>query len=125
MDLPAMMLAPYGAPREALDAVPGLPRDLRDFLAAHDGGRGKVGTRPMILWSAEQIAREAESQEVSLAIAGLLLFGTDGGALGYGYLRSGNQGAYGRIPLLAAGVHEFEGFGESLNDLLAALAAGR
>jgi hypothetical protein len=125
MDLPAMTLAPHGAPKETLDAVPGLPKDLRELLAAHDGGRGKVGTRPIILWSAEQIAHEAESQEISLATAGLLLFGTDGGALGYGYLRSGNQGRYGRIPLLAAGVHEFEGLGESLNDLLAALAAGR
>jgi len=125
MDLPAMTLAPRGATQEALDAVPGLPRDLRDFLAAHDGGRGKVGTRPLVLWSAEQIAREAESQEISLATPELLLFGTDGGALGYGYLRTGKRGSYGRIPLLAAGVHEFESLGETLSELLEALAAER
>jgi hypothetical protein len=125
MDLPTMTLAPLGAREEALDAIAGLPRDLREFLAGHDGGRGKVGTHPLILWSAEQIAREAESQEVSLATAGLLLFGSDGGAEGYGYLPRARQGRYGRIPLLAAGVHEFEGLGESLDDLLAALAAGR
>ena len=120
-----MTLAPQGARKEALDAIAGLPQDLRELLAAHDGGRGTVGARPLILWSAEQIAREAESQEVSLATAGLLLFGTDGGAEGYAYLPRGNQGGYGRIPLLAAGVHDFEGLGHSLNDLLAALAAGR
>lgn len=120
-----MTLAPQGARKEDLDAVAGLPQDLREFLAAHDGGRGKVGTRPLVLWSAEEIARESESQEVSLATAGLLLFGTDGGAEGYAYLPRAKQGGYGRIPLLAAGVHEFEGLAESLNDLLAALATGR
>jgi SMI1/KNR4 family protein SUKH-1 len=125
MDLPEMTLAPQGARKEALDAIAGLPQDLREFLAAHDGGRGTVGTRPFILWSAEQIAREAESQEVSLATAGLLLFGTDGGAEGYGYLPRAKQGRYGRIPLLAAGVHEFESLGDSLEDLLAVLTAGR
>jgi hypothetical protein len=125
MDLPQMTLAPQGARKEALDAVAGLPHDLREFLAKHDGGRGKVGTRPLILWSAEQIAREAQSQEVSLATAGLLLFGTDGGAEGYAYLPRAKQCCYGRIPLLAAGVHEFESLGGSLGDLLAALAAGR
>ena len=119
-----MTLASRGARNEALDAVPGLPPDLRGFLAAHDGGRGRVGSRPLVLWSAEQIAREAESQEISLSTPELLLFGTDGGAVGYGYLPRARKGRYGRIPLLAAGVHEFEGLGDSLDDLLAALAAG-
>src|SRR3954462_1955172 len=125
MDLPGMTLAPQGARKEALDAIAGLPQDLRELLAAHDGGRGTVGTRPLILWSAEQIAREAESQEVSLATAGLLLFGTDGGGEGYAYLPRANQGRYGPLPLPAAGVHEFEGLGDSLRELLDALAQGR
>jgi hypothetical protein len=125
MDLPAMKLAPEGARKEALDAIPGLPRDLRDFLAAHDGGEGKVGNRPLILWGAERIAAEAQAQEVSLATPGLLLFGTDSGAEGYGYLARLRQGRYGRISLLAAGAHEFESLGDSFADLLAALAAGR
>ena len=67
-----MQLAPNGASKEALDALVGLPTDLRAFLEQHDGGRGKVGTRPLILWSADQIAREAQSQEVSLSTPGLL-----------------------------------------------------
>lgn len=119
-----MRLAPTGAPKDQLDRLP-LPADLRAFLEKHDGGRGKVGTRPVILWSAEQVARELESQEVSLATPGLLLFGTDGGAEGYGYLPRLQRGRYGRISLLAASAHEFESLGDSLEELLNALAQGR
>ena len=125
MDLPGMKLTPQGATKEALDAVAGLPSDLRAFLARHDGGRGKVGNRPLVLWSAEQIGREAQSQEVSLSTPGLVLFGTDGGAEGYGYLSRLRQRRYGRIPLIAAGAHEFEGLADSLDDLLRALSEGR
>lgn len=125
MDLPGMKLAPKGASKQSLDAVAGLPADLRAFLEQHDGGRGKVGNRPLILWSAEQIASEAQSQEVSLSTPGLLLFGTDGGAEGYGYLSRLRDRRYGRIPLIAAGAHEFESVGATLNDLLQALLEGR
>jgi hypothetical protein len=125
MDLPGMQLAPRGASKAALDAIPGLPSDLRAFLEQHDGGRGKVGNRPLILWSADQIAREAQSQEVSLSTPGLLLFGTDGGAEGYGYLSRLRQRRYGRIPLIAAGAHEFEGLADSLEGLLQALSEGQ
>ena len=125
MDLPGMKLAQHGASNDALDAIAGLPADVREFLAGHDGGSGKIGKRPLILWSAEQIASEAQSQEVLLAIPGLVLFGTDGGAEGYGYLARLRQGRYGRISLLAAGAHEFESLADSFADLLAALAAGR
>ena len=125
MNLPQLRLAPQGASEEALQAVQ-LPPDLRAFLAEHDGGQGTVGKRPLQLWSAGQIAREAPSQEVSLAIPGLLLFGTDGGAEGYGYLaRSQRGGRYGRISLMAAGAHEFEPLADSFAELLDALAAGR
>jgi hypothetical protein len=125
MDLPGLQLAPQGAAKEVLDAIPGLPSDLRAFLERHDGGRGKVGTRPLVLWSAQQISREAQSQEVSLSTPGLLLFGTDGGAEGYGYLSRLRQRRYGRIPLIAAGAHEFEALANSLDDLLQALIEGR
>ena len=124
MDLPGMQLSPKGASKESLDAIAGLPRDLRTFLEQHDGGRGKVGNRPLVLWSADQIAREAQSQEVSLATPGLLLFGTDGGAEGYGYLARLRQRRYGRIPLIAAGAHEFESMADTLDELFAALGSG-
>jgi SMI1 / KNR4 family (SUKH-1) len=125
MDLPGMKLAPDGALKETPDAITGLPPDLRAFLEQHDGGRGKVGNRPLILWSADQIAREAQSQEVSLATPGLLLFGTDGGAEAYGYLSRLREHRYGRIPLIAAGMHEFEAVADSLEELIDSLAEGR
>ena len=122
-----MKLAPRGAPEAALDALPNLPPDLRAFLAEHDGGTGTVGPRPLALWSAERIARESESQDVVLATPGLVLFGTDGegGAMGYGHLARLRARRYGRIPLIAAGVHEFEGLADSFDDLLRAIADGR
>jgi len=125
MDLPGMKLAPRGASKGALDIIPGLPADLRAFLEQHDGGRGKVGKQPLVLWSAEQIAAEAQSQEVSLSTPGLLLFGTDGGGEGYGYLARLRERRYGRIPLIAAGAYEFEAMADSLSGLLQALGEGR
>jgi hypothetical protein len=125
MDLSAMQLAPKGAAKEALDAIPNLPPDVRAFLAEHDGGRGTVGKRPLVLWSAEEVASEAESQEVSLATPGLLLFGTDGGAMGYGHLARLRARRYGRIPLIAAGPFEFEGLADSFEGLIEAIAEGR
>ena len=119
MDLTGMQLALEGAARERLEKLP-LPADLRAFLEKHDGGRGTVGPRkrPLILWGAEQIAREAEEQEVTRATPGLLLFGTDGGAEGYGYLPRLQRGRYGRISLMAAGAHEFESLADSLEELV-------
>jgi hypothetical protein len=136
--LAKMVLAKDGATEESLAAAAGgtpvantrggsLPPDLRDFLEERDGGKGVVGdrSRPLILWSAAEIAREAEAQEVSLQTPGLVLFGTDGGAEGYGYLPRLKAGRYGRISLLAAGAHEFDSLGDSFTALLQALAAGR
>jgi|SRR6266849_10108617 len=126
MDLSGMKLAPQGADPALLEKLQ-LPADVRTFLAKNDGGRGTVGPRkrPLLLWSAEQIAREAEEQEVTLATPGLILFGTDGGAEGYGYLPRLKRGRYGRISLLAAGPHEFESLGDSLEELITALSEGR
>jgi SMI1/KNR4 family protein SUKH-1 len=126
MDLSGMQLALEGAPAEQLDALQ-LPDDLRAFLAKHDGGRGTVGARarPLVLWGAAQIAREADEQEVTRATPGLVLFGTDGGAEGYGYLPRLQRGKYGRISLMAAGAHEFESLGDTLDELVSAVAQGR
>lgn len=126
MDLSGMQLALEGAPNDQLDRLQ-LPRDLRAFLEKHDGAKGTVGprNRPLHLWSAEQIAREAEEQEVTRATPGLLLFGSDGGAEGYGYLPRQQRGKYGRISFMAAGAHEFESLGDSLDELVTALAQDR
>jgi len=117
-------LAPRGAPRARLDGS-ALPQDVKDLLAEHDGGSGTVGGQPLVLWSAAQIDEEGEAQEVTRATPGLLLFGTDGGGEGYGYLPRLRQGRYGRISLLAAGPHEFESLGDSLADLLQAVVDRR
>src|SRR5471032_3326670 len=106
--LPGMQLAPQGAKASDLEPLD-LPADLRAFLEQHNGGLGMAGNHPLDLWSAAQIGKEAQSQDVSLAIPGLLLFGSDGGAEGYGHLQRLQKNNYGRISLLAAGVHEFEG----------------
>ena len=126
MDLSGMQLALEGAPAETLDALD-LPKDLRAFLQQHDGAQGTVGPRkrPLELWSAARIAREAEEQEVALSVPGLLLFGSDGGAEGYAYLPRMQRGKYGRISLMAAGAGEFESLGDSLDELVTALSQGR
>src|SRR5947209_14361694 len=123
MDLTDMQLAPEGAPADQLDTL-SLPQDVRAFLEKHDGARGTLGARkrPLVLWSAEQIAREADEQEVTRATPGLVLFGSDGGAEGYGYLPRLRKGKYGRISLIAAGAHEFEGLADSFEGLLKAIA---
>jgi hypothetical protein len=124
MELEGMQLSPRPARPSELDALD-LPQDLRAFLEQHDGGKGTVSGRPVELWTAKRIATEAESQDVALAIPDLLLFGSDGGAEGYGYLRRLAHKRYGRIPLLAAGAHEFEGLADTFAGFLQALRERR
>jgi SMI1 / KNR4 family (SUKH-1) len=97
-----------------------LSDDVKALLREHDGGRGTLGPRkrPFELWSIQRIADECEAQEVTRAVPGLVLFGSDGGSEGYGFF----DGKYGRVPILAAGPHEFEPLGNSLAELLRALA---
>ena len=125
-------LAPEGASEDRLAIAEekmdcGLPPDVKALLAEHDGGEGTLGPRkrPIELWPIERIAAECEAQEVTRAVPGLALFGSDGGSEGYGYLPRLQRGRYGRISLLAAGAHEFESLGDSLEELLRALAEGR
>jgi hypothetical protein len=120
-------LAPKGAIEQQIARAESemdckLPEDVKALLREHDGGRGTLGPRkqPFELWSIERIADECEAQEVTRAVPGLVLFASDGGAEGYGFL----DGKYGRVPLLAAGPHEFEPLGNSLVELLRALAEG-
>jgi hypothetical protein len=125
-----MTLAPRGAPEEQIARAGSeldcqLPDDVKAFLREHDGGRGTVGprNRPFELWSMVRIADECEAQEVTRAVPGLVLFGSDGGSEGYGWFPQAPGKKYGRVPLLAAGPHEFEGLADSFAGLLDALAA--
>jgi len=119
-------LAPTGAAAEQIARLESemdckLPADVKALLREHDGGRGTLGSRkrPFELWSIQRIADECEAQEVTRAVPGLVLFGSDGGSEGYGWL----DGKYGRVSVLAAGPHEFESLGTSLVELLRAVAA--
>src|SRR3954471_4173479 len=123
-------LAPRGATEEQIARAGSemdcqLPEDVKAVLREHDGGRGTLGPRkrPFELWSIQRIADECEAQEVTRAVPGLVLFGSDGGSEGYGFYPQASGGKYGRVPLLAAGPHEFEGLADSFAGLLDALAA--
>jgi hypothetical protein len=104
-----------------------LPRDVKELLREHDGGEGTIGPRkrPIELWSIERVRNECEAQEVTRAVPGLVLFASDGGSEGYGWFPRLKRNNYGRISLLAAGAHEFESLGDSLQELLRALADDR
>jgi hypothetical protein len=124
-----MRLLPEGAGEERISAAEEemdckLPLDVKALLREHDGGEGTVGPRkrPLQLWALERIRAECQAQEVTRAVPGLVLFASDGGSEGYGWLPRLKRGKYGRISLLAAGAHEFEPLGDSLEELLGALA---
>jgi hypothetical protein len=128
--LSGVTLAPRGAAEEQIaraeaDMGCTLPDDVKALLREHDGGRGTVGprNRPFELWSMVRIADECEAQEVTRAVPGLVLFGSDGGSEGYGWFPQAPGKKYGRVPILAAGPHEFEGLADSFAGLLDALAA--
>jgi hypothetical protein len=130
--LAGVRLAPEGAGEDRIAAVEGemdckLPQDVKELLRGHDGGEGVLGPRkrPLQLWSLERIRGECEAQEVTRAVPGLVLFASDGGSEGYGWLPRLKAGKYGRISLLAAGAHEFEALGDTLEELLRALADDR
>jgi len=130
--LAEVRLAPEGAAEERIAAAEEemdckIPLDVKALLREHDGGEGTLGTRkrPLQLWPLERIRAECEAQEVTRAVPGLVLFASDGGSEGYGWLPRLKRGKYGRISLLAAGAHEFEALGDSLEELLRALAEDR
>ena len=123
-------LAPRGASEEQFARAESemdckLPEDVKGVLRKYDGGRGTLGPRkrPFELWSIVRIADECEAQEATRAVPGLVLFGSDGGSEGYGFYPQASGRKYGRVPLLAAGPHEFEGLADSFAGLLDALAA--
>jgi hypothetical protein len=125
-------LSPEGATEERMAQAEEemdckLPRDVKEFLREKDGGEGTIGPRkrPIELWSIERIRNECEAQEVTRAVPGLVLFASDGGSEGYGWFPRLTRNKYGRISLLAAGAHEFESLGDSLEGLLRALAEDR
>ena len=127
-----LRLAEEGASEDALAAAEEeleckLPQDVKALLREHDGGEGTLGPRkrPLQLWSLQRIRAECEAQEVTRAVPGLVLFASDGGSEGYGWLPRLKKGRYGRISLLAAGAHEFEPLGDSLEELLRALSEDR
>ena len=130
--LAEVRLAPEGAAEERIAAAEEemdckLPLEVKALLREHDGGKGTLGPRkrPLELWSIGRIRDECEAQEVTRAVPGLVLFASDGGSEGYGWLPRLKRGKYGRISLLAAGAHEFEPLGDSLEELLRALAEDR
>ena len=104
-----------------------LPQDVKEFLREHDGGAGTLGPRkrPVELWPLDRVVAECDAQEVTRAVPGLVLFASDGGSEGYGWLPRLKSRRYGRISLLAAGAHEFEGLADSFEELLRALAEDR
>jgi SMI1 / KNR4 family (SUKH-1) len=114
-----------GAAEEQMDCK--LPQDVKDFLRERDGGMGTLGPRkrPIELWPLDRIVAECDAQEVTRAVPGLVLFASDGGSEGYGWLPRLKSGRYGRISLLAAGAHEFEALGDSFEEMLRALAEDR
>ncbi len=127
-----VLLAPEGVTEERIAQAEQemeckLPQDVKALLREHDGGEGTLGPRerPIELWSIERIRAECEAQEVTRAVPGLVLFGSDGGSEGCGWLRRLPRGRYGRISVLAAGAHEFESLGDSFEELLRALSQDR
>lgn len=62
-----------------------LPVDYVQFLREHDGGEGFVGVDYLIIWRVKDLVRFNREYEVEKYAPGLLLFGSDGGGLAYGF----------------------------------------
>src|SRR5258708_17677217 len=62
-----------------------LPRGFAEFLLHSNRAEGAICKGYVILWCAERIAKLNEAYAVQEFAPGLLLFGTDGGNMGYGF----------------------------------------
>src|SRR5438874_716334 len=85
--------------------------------------RGLPLARIIAMRKCTRMADDWEAQEVTRAVPALVLFGSDRGSEGYGWFPETRGKKYGRISLIAAGPHEFEGLGDSFRELLEAIAA--
>lgn len=62
------------------------PKDYVEFITQHNKAHGLIGENAyLILWDIDQLPTINEEYEVQQYAPGLILFGTDGGGLGYAF----------------------------------------
>jgi len=91
LDIPGGLVLRPGVKLESIDQLMRqigvrLPGDYVEFILSSDGAEGPVGEQGYLrLWSLQEILELNEGYHVSEFAPGLLLFGGDGGDVGYAF----------------------------------------
>ena len=102
-----------------------LPEDYREVLRFSNGMEGMISPRAYVsLWSVADLPELNAGYSVSEFIPGMVLFGTDGGGVGYGVTTSHPGPKYVRVDLVGMGSDPPMTLGNSFEEFLNSLARG-
>lgn len=94
------------------------PMDYTRFLLESNGAEGPIGGDGyLILWPIERVAEAQREYEVDQRAPGLVLFGSSGGGVAYGFDREAGMGIV-EVPFISLSREEIRTFGTDLLEFL-------
>lgn len=100
-----------------------LPADYIRFMLTSDGAEGPIGGREYLrLWSSEELQELNDGYGVSEFAPGLVLFGGDGGDVGYAFDSRSRTLPIVKVHFVGMSLESAEPFAENFNEFLDKLA---
>lgn len=101
-----------------------LPAEYVGLLASANGIVGRCGESYLQLWQVEQIAELNVAYDVASFAPGLVLIGSDGGDVAYGYVHRAGEPAFVAVPFIPMQTSEITVLGTTLEAFLDAAGSG-
>lgn len=101
----------------------GLPNDYLAFMERTNGAEGSIGETYLSLWPAEEIKSLNEQYAVEEFAPGLLLFGSDGGDVAFGFDMRSRPMRVVEVPFVGMSLEAVKERGRTFLDFLEELAS--
>jgi hypothetical protein len=99
-----------------------LPEDYLGFIRTSDGGEGFIGRNYLILWKIGELKQFNLEYEVDQYASGLLLFGSNGGGVGYAFDTRDGLMRIVRVPFVGMDLRYARPVAETFSTMLEKLA---
>ena len=101
------------------------PEDYRAFLKESNGVEGFVcSSAYLVLWPVQEIAQLNAAYATTEFAPGLVLLGTNGGNIGYGFTGSQANLRYVQVPLIGMDLDVMEPIGKTLIEMVKHMCLG-